>query len=79
MEDDGESANPGKDAAGQAAAGVRRPSSHRLMVGRLTFTLADMITDTFLWLMRQSKGKHIKASKVSYSLHCSYFLRAPPA
>jgi hypothetical protein len=79
MDEDGDSANPGKDAAGQGAAGEQRPSSHRLMVGRFKFTLADMITDTFLWLMRQSKGKHIKASKVSYSLHCSCFLRAPPA
>lgn len=79
MDEDGDSANPGKDTAGQGAAGERRPSTHRLMVGRFKFTLADMITDTYLWLMRQSKGKHIKASKVSYSLHCLYFLRAPPA
>lgn len=42
-----------------------RTRSGRLKLGYFKHSLEDIITDAFLWLMRQSKGKHIKASKVS--------------
>lgn len=42
-----------------------RTRSGRLKLGYFKHSLEDIITDAFLWLMRQSKGKHIRASKVS--------------
>lgn len=45
-----------------------KSSSGRLRLGAVKFSVADMLHEIFLWLMKQSKGKNIKASKVLYTL-----------
>lgn len=39
-------------------------SSGRLRFGTSRFSVSDMLHEVFLWLMKQSKGKNIKADKV---------------
>ena len=52
------------EAAKEIAVEQRKLSAQRLALGKFTGTLQDKVFDAYLWLMRQSKGKNIKADKV---------------
>lgn len=43
-------------------------SSGRLRFGASRFSVSDMLHEVFLWLLKQSKGKNIKADKVLWLL-----------
>lgn len=66
MQEEGESSGDGGVAVEQVLYDEGRSSSGRLKFGLAKFGLADMVHELFLWLLKQSKGKDIKATKVIY-------------
>ena len=68
MNEDGDSDDEGGQAVEQVLYDEARSTSGRMKFGLAKFGLADLVHEMFLWLIRQSKGKDIKASKVLYNM-----------
>lgn len=72
MNEHGESS--GEDGVGMEQVLHESNSSGRLGLGTVKFSVSDMLHEIYLWLMKQSKGKNIKASKVLsiFLIHYSF-------
>lgn len=64
VNEDGSTSHGDDEAIKEIAVEQRKLSAQRLALGKLTGTLHDKVLDAYLWLMRQGKGKNIKADKV---------------
>ena len=65
MNDGGESSGEGGVEVDEVLYDEARSTSERMKFGIAKFGLADLLNEVYLWLIKQSKGKDIKASKVS--------------
>lgn len=74
MSEDGDSSIQGGVAVEQVLYDEARSTSGRMKFGLAKFGIADLFHEIFLCLIKQSKGKDIRASKVLYTLFAKYSL-----